>query len=281
MLPTDTQFSRILPSAPVSWPRFQVTHLSELPGGTYFCVPTKPTVSSAERVHNMSAPIVIGARSLGKTYFDGDREHVVLSSVDLDIRPGELVVILGRSGSGKSTLLNLIGAMDTPTAGEIQVGGTRIDTLGEDGRTLFRRRHVGFVFQAYNLIPTLSVAENLLLPLELNDQRGDAAQERIRYFLQQLGIDDKAERFPEQLSGGEQQRVAIARALVHRPGLVIADEPTGNLDLETGRQVLGLLDRLTRTEGKTLVMATHSQDVIGMADRIFTIGDGRLVETYP
>jgi len=227
----------------------------------------------------MSAPIVIHARSLGKTYFDGDRQHVVLSAVDLDIRTGELVVILGRSGSGKSTLLNLIGAMDTPTAGEIRVGGRRIDTLSEDGRTLFRRRHVGFVFQAYNLIPTLTVAENLLLPLELNDEGGDSAQERIGHFLQQLGIDDKAERFPEHLSGGEQQRVAIARALVHRPALVIADEPTGNLDLETGRQVLALLDRLTRMEGKTLVMATHSQDVIGMADRILTIADGRLAET--
>ncbi len=222
---------------------------------------------------------MINARRLAKTYFDGDRQHVVLSAVDLDIRSGEFVVILGRSGSGKSTLLNLIGAMDTPTAGEIRVGGARIDNLSEDGRTLFRRRHVGFVFQAYNLIPTLSVAENLLLPLELNEQGGDTAQERIRYFLQQLGIDDKTEYFPEQLSGGEQQRVAIARALVHRPALVIADEPTGNLDLETGQQVLALLDRLTRMEGKTLVMATHSQDVIGMADRIFTIADGRLIET--
>lgn len=227
----------------------------------------------------MSAPIVIHARGLGKTYFDGDRQHVVLSAVDLDIRTGELVVILGRSGSGKSTLLNLIGAMDTPTAGEIRVGGRRLDTLGEDARTLFRRRHVGFVFQAYNLIPTLTVAENLLLPLELNDEGGDSAQERIGHLLQLLGIDDKAERFPEHLSGGEQQRVAIARALVHRPALVIADEPTGNLDLETGRQVLALLDRLTRMEGKTLVMATHSQDVIGMADRILTIADGRLAET--
>lgn len=225
------------------------------------------------------ANLILQARGLAKSYFDGDREQAVFSGVDLDIRAGEFVVILGRSGSGKSTLLNLIGAMDTPSAGELSFNGTRIDALDEDARTLFRRAHVGFVFQAYNLIPTLTVAENLLLPLELNNQNGRLARRRIDYFLEQLGIGDKAHRFPEQLSGGEQQRVAIARALIHRPALVIADEPTGNLDLDTGRQVLGVLNSLTRTEGKSLVMATHSREVIGMADRVFTITDGRLVET--
>ncbi len=197
----------------------------------------------------------------------------------MEIGAGEFVVILGRSGSGKSTLLNLIGAMDTPTDGHIWFGGRRIDSLDEDSRTLFRRQHVGFVFQAYNLIPTLTVAENLLLPLALNKLGGDSPEARVRYFLEQLDMADKFERFPEQLSGGEQQRVAIARALIHQPTLVIADEPTGNLDLDTGRQVLGLLDRLTRAEGRTLVMATHSQEVIGMADRVLTLSSGRLVAT--
>jgi putative ABC transport system ATP-binding protein len=225
----------------------------------------------------MNPEPVIQTRGLAKSYFDGDREHLVLSDIDVDIEAAELVVVLGRSGSGKSTLLNLIGAMDTPSAGEIRVGGQRIDRLSEDARTLFRRHHVGFVFQAYNLIPTLKVEENLRLPLELNGLDGADADERIEELLARLGIADKAEQYPDQLSGGECQRVAIARALVHRPTLVIADEPTGNLDLETGRQVLELLDRATRAEGKTLVMATHSREVIGMADRVFTIENGRLV----
>jgi putative ABC transport system ATP-binding protein len=222
---------------------------------------------------------LIAARGVTKSYFDGARAHAVLSGVDVEIGAGELVVILGRSGSGKSTLLNLLGAMDTPTDGHIWFGDQRIDSLDEDGRTLFRRQHVGFVFQAYNLIPSLTVAENLLLPLALNKLGGGSHQARVRSLLQQLEMADKFESFPDQLSGGEQQRVAIARALIHKPTLVIADEPTGNLDLDTGRQVLGLLDRLTRAEGKTLVMATHSQEVIGMADRVLTLSSGRLVAT--
>jgi putative ABC transport system ATP-binding protein len=223
--------------------------------------------------------MLIQAKGITKSYSDGGSEHVVLAQVDIEIRAGEFVVIVGRSGSGKSTLLNLIGAMDRASAGELWVRGVRLDELDEDARTLFRREHVGFVFQAYNLIPTLTVAENLLLPLELNDRMSASPDERVSYFLGELGIGNKADSFPDQLSGGEQQRVAIARALVHRPALVIADEPTGNLDLETGHQVLDLLDRLTRREGKTLLMATHSRDVIGIADRIFTIADGKLVET--
>ena len=222
--------------------------------------------------------MLIQAKGLTKSYSDGDSEHVVLSKVDIEIRPGEFVVVVGRSGSGKSTLLNVIGAMDQLSAGVLRVGDVRLDTLDEDARTLFRRRHVGFVFQAYNLIPTLTVAENLLLPLELNGRMQASADQRVAYFLTELGIGDKANTFPDHLSGGEQQRVAIARALIHEPALVIADEPTGNLDLETGHQVLNLLDRLTRREGKTLLMATHSRDVIGIADRIFTIAEGKLVE---
>ena len=223
--------------------------------------------------------MLVQAKGLTKSYSDGSSEHLVLSQANIEIDAGEFVVIVGRSGSGKSTLLNLIGAMDRPSGGELRVQGRRLDQLDEEARTLFRREHVGFVFQAYNLIPTLTVAENLLLPLELNGRMKASPNERVSYFLGELGISDKADTFPEQLSGGEQQRVAIARALIHRPALVIADEPTGNLDLETGHQVIRLLDTLTRTEGKTLLMATHSRDVIGIADRMFTITEGKLVET--
>ncbi len=223
---------------------------------------------------------LISAKRLTKSYQTGDREQRVLSEIDLEIPAGEFVVMLGRSGSGKSTLLNLLGAMDRPTSGVLSIGGLRIDQLDEAARTRFRRSRVGFVFQAFNLIPTLTVRENLLLPLSLNG-RDEEAGLRIREQLDALNLDDKADRYPDQLSGGEQQRVAVARALIHEPALVVADEPTGNLDLETGREVLALLDRMTREAGKTLVMATHSREVIGIADRVVTIRDGRLVETAP
>jgi putative ABC transport system ATP-binding protein len=221
-------------------------------------------------------PLIEG-RGLTKVYDEAGRRHVVLADIDLDIGAGEFVVVLGRSGSGKSTLLNLLGAMDVPSGGALTVGGQRIDRLDELGRTYFRRRQVGFVFQAFNLIPTLTVAENLRLPLALNHLDEDPS--RIEAQLDALGLGGKGRRFPDQLSGGEQQRVAVARALIHAPALVIADEPTGNLDLDTGRQVLELLDRMTRAAGKTLVMATHSREVIGIADRVLTIHEGRLAST--
>jgi len=223
----------------------------------------------------MTSDDLIRARGLRKSYATATSSQQVLSGIDLDIAAGEFVVVLGRSGSGKSTLLNLLGAMDRPTEGQLTIGGQRVDRLDEAGRTLFRRRHVGFVFQAFNLIPTLTVSENLRLPLELNGLEA-GADERISSYLERLGLVDKTDRYPEQLSGGEQQRVAVARALVHEPSLLVADEPTGNLDLETGREVLALLDRMTREAGKTLVMATHSPEVIGIADRVLTIRDGRI-----
>lgn len=225
----------------------------------------------------MDSGKLIQARGLSKSYAAPGRQQFVLTDIALDIAAGEFVVVLGRSGSGKSTLLNLLGAMDVPSGGELTIDGQRIDQLDELGRTHFRRRHVGFVFQAYNLIPTLTVAENLRLPLALNRLDEDPA--RIEAQLDALGLGGKGERYPDQLSGGEQQRVAVARALIHAPSLVIADEPTGNLDLETGRQVLELLDRMTRSAGKTLVMATHSREVIGIADRVLTIHEGRLAPT--
>jgi putative ABC transport system ATP-binding protein len=201
-----------------------------------------------------------------------------LRDVNAVIEEGEFVVLLGRSGSGKSTLLNLISGIDLPSAGEISFNGVTLNTLSERERTLFRRRHIGFIFQSFNLIPTLTVEENCLLPLELNGMTGLQARKRCREALAQLGLADRAASFPDRLSGGEQQRVAIGRALVHDPRLVLADEPTGNLDLETGQEVLDLLDRVTRAAGKTLVMVTHSREVVGLADRILTISKGQLVE---
>src|SRR5688572_9747209 len=202
----------------------------------------------------------------------------VLDAVDAEIPPGEFLVLVSRSGSGKSTLLNLIGAIDTPTSGEIYVDDTALSALDEMGRALLRRRRFGYVFQFFNLIPTLTAAENLQLPLELNGITGAAATGRVADCLAAVGLADFGQRFPEELSGGEQQRIAIARAVVHKPGLVLADEPTGNLDLETATMVIALLDRLCREYGTTLVMATHSREVIGLADRVLAIRSGCLVE---
>jgi putative ABC transport system ATP-binding protein len=222
---------------------------------------------------------LIELRGVTKAYREGDAERAVLRGVDVTIRRGEVCVLVGRSGSGKSTLLNLIGAIDVPTEGEIVVDGLRLAHASETARTMFRRRHVGFVFQFFNLIPTLTVEENLRLPLELNGCPADKARARAGVLLAEVGLAERAGTFPEHLSGGEQQRIAVARALIHEPLLVLADEPTGNLDLDTGRQVLSLLDRLTRQAGRTMVMATHSGEVVGLADRIFRLQDGRLVET--
>ena len=222
---------------------------------------------------------LIELRGVAKTYREGDTERAVLRGVDVTIRRGELCVLVGRSGSGKSTLLNLIGGIDVPTGGEIVVDGLRLTDASEAARTMFRRHHVGFVFQFFNLIPTLTVEENLRLPLELNGRSRESARARTGALLTEVGLADRGATFPEHLSGGEQQRVAVARALVHEPLLVLADEPTGNLDLDTGRQVLGLLDRLTRQAGRTMVMATHSLEVVGLADRTFRLQDGQLIET--
>ena len=203
---------------------------------------------------------------------------MVLCDTDVTIQRGEFAVLIGRSGSGKSTLLNLLSGIDQPSSGEVVIDGVAISSLSERERTLFRRDHIGFVFQFFNLIPTLTVAENLLLPLELKGKVRPEQRQAALDLLAEVGLADRAESYPDRLSGGEQQRVAVARALAHDPLLVLADEPTGNLDLETGLQVLEILDRLTRRAGKTMVMVTHSPEVVGMADRVFRIEDCRLVE---
>jgi len=221
---------------------------------------------------------LVRLRGLTKTYREGDRERAVLRGVDCTIHQGELVVLLGRSGSGKSTLLNLISGIDVPTGGEVFFGETNLTRLSERDRTLFRRAHIGFVFQSLNLIPTLTVAENILLPLELNGRTDAAEQEQALAFLDEVGLRDRAGSFPDRLSGGEQQRVALARALAHDPLLILADEPTGNLDFKTGRQVMQLLQRLIHDAHRTLLIATHDRDILDLADRVFTLRDGTLGE---
>jgi putative ABC transport system ATP-binding protein len=220
----------------------------------------------------------IELRRLSKVYHEGEGERVVLRDVDAVVGPGQFVVLLGRSGSGKSTLLNLISGIDEPTSGEVRVGATPVTRLSERARTLFRRRHVGFVFQFFNLIPTLTVEENLLLPLELTGRTGPGARATALGLLAEVGLAERASAYPERLSGGEQQRVAVARAVVHGPALILADEPTGNLDAESARQVLTVLDGLRRRHGKTLIVVTHSTEVARLADRVFALENGRLIE---
>ncbi len=226
----------------------------------------------------MAMPL-IEFRNLSKSYLEANQGHVVFADVNGVINEGEFVVLLGKSGSGKSTLLNLISGIDAPSSGEIFVNNESLTRMSEDKRTLFRRRNIGFVFQSFNLIPTLTVTDNLLLPLELTKQLDDETRLRANKLLEQLGVIDRLDYYPDQLSSGEQQRIAIARALIHEPAIILADEPTGNLDQETGQEVLALLDQLVRQAGKTMVMVTHSREVIGLADRLMTIRDCQLHET--
>ncbi|MCB0263194.1 MAG: ABC transporter ATP-binding protein [Calditrichaeota bacterium] len=225
-----------------------------------------------------NAQSLIQINNLSKSFREGEQTRKVLQSLDLRIHRGEIIVLLGRSGSGKSTLLNLLSGIDLPDSGEIIIDGINLTRQNEQERTLFRRRNIGFVFQFFNLIPTLTVAENLLLPLELNDRADETGKNRVQQLLEDVGLGDRANSFPDRLSGGEQQRVAIARALVHDPLLLLADEPTGNLDFETGKKIIDLLDKLVRQRGKNMVMATHSRDVIGLADRVFAVRNGQLIE---
>jgi putative ABC transport system ATP-binding protein len=222
--------------------------------------------------------VLIEIRNLSRTYEEGGRERAVLREANASLYRGEIAVLVGKSGTGKSTLLNLLSGIDLPSAGEVVIDGISLTRLKERERTLFRRDRIGFVFQFFNLIPTLTVEENLLLPLELKGKIRPEERRAALDLLAEVGLADRAASFPDRLSGGEQQRVAIARALAHDPLLVLADEPTGNLDLENGLAVLEILDRLTRRAGKTLVMATHSPEVVGLADRVFRIEECRLVE---
>lgn len=216
-------------------------------------------------------------QDLTKSYYEGDVRRNVLQNAHAEFQRGEITAILGKSGSGKSTLLNLISGIDIPDSGEIWVDGQDLTALSERDRTLFRRAQIGFIFQFFNLIPTLTVGENVSLPLELNRIPRSQAYNKAHDLLEAVGLVDRWETFPDKLSGGEQQRVALARALVHDPLLILADEPTGNLDEETGAQVISLLARLTREQDRTLLMVTHSQEAASHADRILRLSHGQLV----
>jgi putative ABC transport system ATP-binding protein len=213
---------------------------------------------------------------LCKDYQEGGLTRRVLEHTSLEVAQGEFIAILGKSGSGKTTLLNLISGIDRVDCGEVYLDGVRLTGLKDTERTLFRRKKIGFIFQFFNLIPTLTVWENVILPLELNNRLDPAGAAHARDLLATVGLAGREKTYPDRLSGGEQQRVAIARALVHDPALVLADEPTGNLDDETGRHVLTLLDSLTRQAGKNLILVTHSTEAAGYADRVFALHDGQL-----
>jgi putative ABC transport system ATP-binding protein len=218
---------------------------------------------------------------LSKTYQEGNQPRLVLECADASFAKGEFAAILGKSGSGKSTLLNLISGIDQADYGKVWLNGRDLTGLSERERTLFRRNHIGFIFQFFNLIPTLTVLENTTLPAELSGKSTQEAHRLAEPLLEAVGLIDRLKTFPDRLSGGEQQRVAIARALVNDPDLVLADEPTGNLDDETGKQVLALLDRLTRKAGKNIIMVTHSLEAASYADRMLALKDGKLVEMQP
>jgi ABC-type lipoprotein export system ATPase subunit len=217
---------------------------------------------------------VVRARGLVKTYGRGRAAVRVLDGADVDVAAGELVAVFGRSGSGKSTLLHLLGGLDAADAGTIEVAGTRIDTAREAELVKLRRQKVGFVFQAFHLLPELTGFENVLLPARLVRDRNGAV-ERARALVRRLGLREPARRLPDTLSGGEQQRLAIVRALVNDPPLVLADEPTGNLDAESGSDVLGLLRRIA-DDGRAVVLVTHEREAAALADRVLHLRDGRL-----
>ena len=218
---------------------------------------------------------ILQTESLKKYYGTGDTEVRALDGVDLTVERGEFVAIVGTSGSGKSTLLHMLGGLDRPTSGKVTVDGRDIFALKDEELTIFRRRKIGFVFQSYNLVPVLSVWENIVLPIQLD---GKAVDETfVQDVVATLGLEKKLQSLPNQLSGGQQQRVAIARALATKPAILLADEPTGNLDSKTSQDVLGLMKVTSQKFGQTMVMITHNEEIAQLADRIVRIEDGRIV----
>jgi len=217
---------------------------------------------------------MIKLENVSKGYNEGKILHEILSDVNLKINKGEIIILYGKSGSGKSTLLNLLAGIDLPDKGSIYFEEINITALSEKERTLFRRKRIGFIFQFFNLIPTLTVSENLKLPLELNS----ISFERVKELLEEVGLAERMNAYPDVMSGGEQQRVAIARALIHNPDFILADEPTGNLDFDTSKQIIDLIDKIVKQQGKTMIMATHSKEVMGLADRVLTLKDGKFEE---
>ena len=218
---------------------------------------------------------ILETKDLRKIYGSGDTEVRALDGVNLQIENGEFVAIVGTSGSGKSTLLHMLGGLDRPTSGSVIVDGKDIFSLKDEALTIFRRRKIGFVFQSYNLVPVLNVYENIVLPIELDG--GKVNKEFVQKIVQTLGLDGRLDALPNQLSGGQQQRVAIARALAAAPAIILADEPTGNLDSKTSQDVLSLLKVTSQKFSQTIVMITHNEEIAQMADRIIRIEDGKIV----
>ena len=219
---------------------------------------------------------ILQAENLIKIYGSGENEVHALDGVNFSVEKGEFVAIVGTSGSGKSTLLHILGGLDRPTSGNVAVDNRNIFSLKDEELTIFRRRKIGFVFQNYNLVPVLNVYENIVLPIQLDGKEPDA--DYIKSIIETLGIESKLDNLPNNLSGGQQQRVAIARALASKPAIILADEPTGNLDSKTSQDVLGLLKVTSQKYAQTIVMITHNEEIAQLADRIIRIEDGRIVE---
>ncbi len=218
---------------------------------------------------------ILQAQGLKKIYGNGENAVHALDGVDLSVEKGEFVAIVGTSGSGKSTLLHMLGGLDCPTGGSVAVDGQELSDLKDEELTIFRRRKIGFVFQNYNLVPVLNVMENIVLPIRLDGRQVD--EEYVNEIIQMLGLEKKLNNLPNNLSGGQQQRVAIARALAAKPAIILADEPTGNLDSKTSQDVLSLLKVTSQRFAQTIVMITHNEEIAQLADRVIRIEDGRIV----
>ena len=219
----------------------------------------------------------VEGRHIVKNFRLGDTVTEVLRDVSLRVMPGEFVSIMGPSGSGKSTLLYILGGLDTPTGGRVLLNGTDISSFGDEKMSSLRRRNIGFVFQFYNLIPNLNVEENIMLPLLLDGQKMERCKDRLDRILDMVGLSDRRRHTPRELSGGQQQRVAIARALIGNPGILFADEPTGNLDTKAGADIMSLLREINRSTGQTIIMVTHSPEAAKSSSRIITVRDGNFV----
>ena len=219
---------------------------------------------------------ILQAKDLTKIYGSGENAVYALNGMNFSVEKGEFVAVVGTSGSGKSTLLHMLGGLDRPTSGSVTVDGKEIFSLKDEALTIFRRRKIGFVFQNYNLVPVLNVYENIVLPIQLDGKVPDAAY--IDSIIETLGLESKLKNLPNNLSGGQQQRVAIARALASKPAIILADEPTGNLDSKTSQDVLGLLKVTSQKYAQTIVMITHNEEIAQLADRIIRIEDGKIVE---
>jgi putative ABC transport system ATP-binding protein len=225
----------------------------------------------------MNQPPIVRLQNVTKSYSEGNQSRTILENINVSFESGQFILLLGQSGSGKSTLLNLISGIDAPDGGDIFVNGLKLNALSERQRTLFRREHIGFIFQFFNLIPTLTVFENVSLAMQLNGGMNKAKEKQVQGLLTRVNLSHRQDAFPDRLSGGEQQRVAILRAVAHNPTLLLADEPTGNLDEDTGRTILDLLLELTKQANKTLIMATHNAEIIPMADKVYRVKQGNLI----